>query len=89
MSLNEFQLHRNQWEVFLDPARFRVLVAGRRFGKTHLAFMEILRAALKRPNQLVWYVGPTEEQAVEIACEPLKKRFSAIIRHGVHIRRLF
>jgi len=73
LSSLEFDLHPNQWEVYLDPARFRVLVAGRRFGKTHLAFMEILRAAVDKPNQLVWYVGPTEDQAVEIAWEPLKK----------------
>ncbi|MBV9406674.1 MAG: terminase family protein [Acidobacteriaceae bacterium] len=38
-------LRRAQAQVFNCPKRFRVLVAGRRFGKTHLALWELLRAA--------------------------------------------
>jgi hypothetical protein len=30
----DFPLKSAQWEVFSCPKRFRVLVAGRRFGKT-------------------------------------------------------
>jgi len=47
-----------QWDVFLCDQRFRVLVAGRRFGKTYLAMVELCRAA-STPGHLVWYVGPT------------------------------
>jgi hypothetical protein len=36
-------LRRPQWKVFRCPARFRVLVAGRRFGKSYLALAELIR----------------------------------------------
>jgi hypothetical protein len=60
-----------QSDVFLSNARFRVLVAGRRFGKTYLAMVELCRAAWN-PGRLVWYVGPTYKQAKRIAWRPLK-----------------
>jgi len=37
-----------QWTVFSCDQRFRVLVAGRRFGKTYLAMVELCRAASTR-----------------------------------------
>jgi hypothetical protein len=61
-----------QWEVFNCPERFRVLVAGRRFGKTFLALPELIRAAWG-PGRLVWYVGPTYKQAKRIAWKRLKE----------------
>ena len=50
----EIGLRPAQMNVFRCDKRFRVLVAGRRFGKTHLALVELLRAAWgKRSNGLV------------------------------------
>jgi hypothetical protein len=61
-----------QWTVFNSDARFRILVAGRRFGKTYLALVELCRAAWKS-GRLAWYVGPTYKQAKRIAWKPLKQ----------------
>ena len=61
-----------QWAVFNSGARFRVLVAGRRFGKTFLSLVELCRAAWS-PGRLAWYVGPTNKQAKRIAWKPLKQ----------------
>ncbi len=61
-----------QWTVFNDDARFRVLVAGRRFGKTYLALVELCKAAWS-PGRLAWYVAPTCKQAKRIAWRPLKE----------------
>jgi hypothetical protein len=61
-----------QWEVFLCQKRFRVLVAGRRFGKTYLALTELIRAAWG-PGRKVWYVGPTYRQAKRVAWKALKQ----------------
>ena len=61
-----------QSDVFQSNARFRVLVAGRRFGKTYLAMVELCRAAWSS-GSLVWYVGPTYKQAKRIAWRPLKE----------------
>jgi hypothetical protein len=65
-------LHPRQWEVYSSPARFRILVAGRRFGKTHLAIAEILRVA-KGYNKNVLFVGPTEGQTIRIIWKQLKR----------------
>jgi hypothetical protein len=61
-----------QWLVFNDDARFRILVAGRRFGKTYLAQVELCRAAWA-PGRLVWYVGPTYKQAKRVVWNSLKQ----------------
>ncbi len=66
-----FGLRTSQMAVFHNPARFRVVVAGRCFGKTQLSLLEMLRAA-ERPNSRIWYVGPNAEQAKRILWERLK-----------------
>jgi len=64
-------LKPNQRKVFQCKARFRVLVAGRRFGKTYLALLEIVRMAF-RQNRLIWYVGPNDRQSKRIVWDRLK-----------------
>src|SRR6204780_2035947 len=66
------QLKPPQWTVFTSDSRFRVLVAGRRFGKTFLSLTELCRAAWG-PRRLAWYVAPTYKQAKRIAWKPLKE----------------
>src|SRR5580692_2936254 len=61
-----------QWTVFNCDSRFRILVAGRRFGKTYLALVELCRSAWA-PGRLVWYVAPTYKQAKRIVWNPLKQ----------------
>jgi len=56
------------------PGRFRVVVAGRRWGKTTLAGLDMLAAAqLASPGQRVWYVAPTRVMAKDILWRPLKQ----------------
>jgi len=66
------QLSRPQSRVFLCPARFRALVAGRRFGKTFLSVSELCRAVWGKPRTLAWYLAPTYRQAKQIAWAELK-----------------
>lgn len=68
----EIKLRTAQMEVFRCEKRFRVLVAGRRFGKTHLALVELMRAAWGRRGSTVWYVAPSYRQAKQIAWGRLK-----------------
>jgi hypothetical protein len=70
--VQEIRLSLPQWSVFNDPSRFRVLVAGRRFGKTYLSTAELARSAMERKNSLSWYVAPTYRMAKEIAWDALK-----------------
>lgn len=65
------KLHKRQKEVYRDGRRFRVVVAGRRWGKTQLSKICITAAAAK-PRQLVWYVAPTYGMARSIMWDELK-----------------
>jgi hypothetical protein len=62
----DIKLHSAQAQIFHDNSRFRVGVCGRRMGKTYVAIACILEQALKRPNQLIWYVAPTYRMAKDI-----------------------
>lgn len=55
-----------QSDIFRDQSRFRVVVAGRRFGKTFLSTAELLRHS-GESGKNVWYVAPTYKAAKEIA----------------------
>jgi hypothetical protein len=61
-----------QSEVFLNPARFRVIVAGRRSGKSYLSIAELIRAARSGYHKLCWYIGPSYRQAKSVLWEALK-----------------
>jgi len=50
-------LHNGHLEVIKDPARFKVLACGRRWGKTLLTSLTAL-AVLMQPNRRVWIVAP-------------------------------
>lgn len=71
-------LHPGQMDVYQNKARFRVVVAGRRWGKSHLAKIEIIRAASK-PKQLVWYIAPSYQMARQIMwqtiCEEIPRQW--------------
>jgi hypothetical protein len=66
-------LTKPQAEVIKDSARFRILITGRRFGKTFLAIHELARFA-RFPNRKVWYVAPTYRQAKAICWQELVQR---------------
>jgi phage terminase large subunit-like protein len=71
-SLN-VKLHAKQLEVFNDSHRFRVIAAGRRFGKSRLAAWVLLIKALQSDSKDVFYVAPTYQQATDIMWSMLKE----------------
>ena len=66
-------LTQTQKQVVQSKTRNRVLITGRRFGKTYLAIGELLRFACNVPKQKVWYVAPTYRQARQICWSKLKE----------------
>ena len=68
------KLHQAQREIVRSKARFRVLLAGRRFGKTVLAVEEMVFRAVNTENAKIVYIAPTFQSARDIAFEQLKKR---------------
>jgi hypothetical protein len=68
-----YRLSSAQKVVLNSPARFRVLVAGRRFGKSYLACLILIRDAWSAPNRTCWYVAPTYRQGKQILWTLLKR----------------
>ena len=66
-------LNAGQQAVSASDARFRVVVAGRRWGKTHLAIRELAKAC-RFPDRRAFYVAPTYRQAKQIVWDTLKYR---------------
>jgi hypothetical protein len=52
-------LSRPQAEIFDSPVRWRVLIAGRRFGKSFVGGTLAAETALNTPQASIWYTGPT------------------------------
>ena len=65
-------LTKPQLKVSSSSARFRVLISGRRFGKTYLAVTEMMKYA-SQPNRRIWYVAPTFKMAKDICWSALKE----------------
>lgn len=59
------KLHSGQFKVVTSKARFKVIVAGRRWGKSVLSRMWILKKAVEDPGTY-WIVAPTYSQGKEI-----------------------
>ena len=66
------KLSKPQTTVFDHPARFKVIVAGRRFGKSYLALAEMLWQALGFERQDILYMAPTRQQAKDILWRDIK-----------------
>lgn len=81
----DISLHPHQSDIFYDPARFKVVAAGRRFGKSYLAavtlFVEAAKTTKVRSDgtevklalEEVYYIAPTYEQGKRILWPLLKE----------------
>ena len=68
------EITKDQEMIINHPARFKVTVAGRRWGKTHLAlYNALLNYCWKTPKCKVWFVSPTYRQSKNIAWTILKE----------------
>lgn len=82
--MNEFEivLHSGQAAIYNSIARFKVVAAGRRFGKSHYAAYTLAEEAMKSVNEFgypltiehgVYYVAPTFDQAKRVMWPKLKQ----------------
>ena len=87
MNLN-FELLPWQQEVYKDNTRFKVIVAGRRCGKSRLSAVALLVEGLKCPKgSAVMYVAPTQGQARQIIWDLLLDLGRDVIQ-SAHINNL-
>jgi hypothetical protein len=66
-------LSATQEIVAKDKHRFRVVVAGRRWGKTTLAIREMCKVA-REPDKEIYYISPTYRMSKTIVWKRLKKK---------------
>ena len=59
-------LHDNQKIIHRNPARFKTIKSGKRFGKTYWALYELLQKAGEKQG-IYWYTAPFRNQAKTIA----------------------
>ena len=84
----DFKLHPAQLEIFQANKRFKIAVAGRRFGKSYLSAVKLILEGLKLTNDAgydlthfdVWYVAPTFTQGKAIMWRILKELGSGVIK---------
>ncbi len=69
-TVHRLSLHPGQCEVFNDKSRFKVVVAGRRWGKSNLAKTMIINEA-RVPKRKIWYIAPTYRMAKQIMWDDL------------------
>ena len=65
------QFHENQERLAKSKARYIVVNAGRRFGKTTWTAYELLGCAISKDKNKVWYFGPTFDDARRIMWDTL------------------
>lgn len=71
-------LHEQQKKVIKSKARFKVIRAGRRSGKTTLEIEEMFFEAVTGKNRNIFYIAPNQRQARDIIWEALKSRTALI-----------
>ena len=71
-------LTKERREILSHPARFKVITAGRRFGKSVLGLMFLLKGEM-RQGENRWYISPTYRQGKLTVWQTLK---SIIISQG-------
>lgn len=67
------KLHKSQFEIATDTHRFRIICAGRRWGKSILAELITLKWAVENPGKIYWIVSPTIVQSKQIHWRQLQK----------------
>ena len=76
-----------QQDVFSSKARFKVVAAGRRTGKSRLAAWMLIIYALQTKKGQVFYVAPTQGQARDIMWQTLLELGHSVIKSS-HINNL-
>lgn len=71
----DWTLNRTRKDILNHPARFKVIVAGRRWGKTVLSLMYLLKEPFQSGERR-WFVTPTYRQGKMIVFPVLRQMFA-------------
>lgn len=70
--------HKKQEDIIRSDARFKIIRAGRRSGKSTLEIEEMVFDAVSGKDRNIFYIAPTQIQARKIIWEALKSRLGGI-----------
>lgn len=88
MTSLSWQLLPWQIEAWSDQTRFKVIVAGRRCGKSNFAIKKIIAAGLEAPpGSAVLYVGPTQGQTRQIAWDAILDQGREVVK-SAHVNSM-
>lgn len=78
----------------IDESRFKIIVGGRRVGKTIMCIQEMVRHCLEQPNRNAFWVAPTFRDAREIGFEEFLLHFDELEPaiasvHSTHLKVTF
>lgn len=88
-------LHPSQQKIVQSQKRFRVVITGRRFGKTVVSSTELVGRAFFERDGIVCYVAPTNEDVRDIVWRELKLATESIalkvndVRMEIEIKNKF
>ena len=69
----DYSPHDYQKVVHSASQRFKLIVGGRRVGKSKMALMELIKHCISTPGAVAWWVAPTIAMAREVGWEELKE----------------
>lgn len=88
MATLDFKLLDWQKSAWIDETRFKIIVAGRRTGKSNFSIKQTLVHALNAPKgSCVVYVAPTQAQARQICWEALLDQGREVIK-SAHVNSM-
>ncbi len=73
-----WNVNNTRKQILNDPSRFKVIVAGRRWGKTVLSLMYLLKDSFQ-PGERRWYITPTYRQGKMIVFPILRQMFNGFV----------
>src|SRR5205807_2296910 len=82
------KLRPNQARVFTSQKRFKIVVTGRRWGKTWLALWWLVVSAFSGENRTCYFIAPSYRQAKRIAWRILKQQVPPAARRRTNQQEL-
>lgn len=82
--MNQLELTLNycpysyQYELHLDEHRFKVIVGGRRVGKSRVLLQELIKHCLTTDKALAWWISPTYRDAREVGWDELMEYYPTL-----------
>lgn len=84
VKINLWNPHANQKKLVEDKTRFKVILCGRRFGKTTYSVNTLVKHALLKKKGEYFYIAPTYKQAKMIAWKMLLESLEKLPKELVH-----